>query len=129
MYRIFASAFTADNTAAVNHAALALAARAVERNFDVRPVLAAGSYQGKYEQSLIFPVQNDDELHTAVWMFCEAFNQECIMVVSDDNQARLMSAAGMLEHIGTLYCHEVKGFPELFTGDFTYDGQHIWTVE
>lgn len=129
MYRIYASAYRQNNAECVNLALHCKALRTVQDMFGVIPVTLTGKFDNAYELSMVFPVDGIYEIRQAVKLFCKAFEQDCIMVVTDDNDAIFMDSPYPGKPAGKLVS---KTEAEMEAGQFTawtYDGEQFWVVE
>lgn len=129
MYRIYASAYRTTNCEMVNLACHCKALRAVQDMFGVIPVTLTGKFNNEYELSMVFPVDGIYEIRQAVKLFCKAFEQDCIMVVTDDDSAIFMDSPYPGKPAGKLVR---KTGDEMESGNYqawTYDGQDFFVVE
>lgn len=129
MYRIYASAYRQGNAECINMALHCKALRVVQDMFGVIPATLTGKFDNAYELSMAFHVDGIYEIRQAVELFCKSFAQDCIMVVTEDDDAYLMDSPYPGKLAGKLVS---KTNEEMEAGQFTawtYDGAQFWVVE
>ncbi|QHR73016.1 anti-restriction SAMase [Escherichia phage smaasur] len=129
MYRIYASAYRPNNAECVNLALHCKALRTVQDMFGVIPVTLTGKFDNQYELSMVFPVDGIYEIRQAVTLFCKALEQDCIMVVTDDNDAIFMDSPYPGKPAGKLVSKTGEQMEAGQHTAWTYDGELFWVVE
>lgn len=129
MYRIYASAYRPNNAECVNLALHCKALRTVQDMLGVIPVTLTGKFDNQYELSMVFPVDGIYEIRQAVTLFCKALEQDCIMVVTDDNDAIFMDSPYPGKPAGKLVSKTGEQMEAGQHTAWTYDGELFWVVE
>ena len=129
MYRIYASAYRPNNAECVNLALHCKALRTVQDMFGVIPVTLTGKFDNQYELSMVFPVDGIYEIRQAVNLFCKALEQDCIMVVTDDNDAIFMDSPYPGKPAGKLVSKTGEQMEAGQHTAWTYDGELFGVVE
>ncbi|QHR65408.1 anti-restriction SAMase [Escherichia phage mellemsur] len=129
MYRIYASAYRPNNAECVNLALHCKALRTVQDMFGVIPVTLTGKFDNQYELSMVFPVDGIYEIRQAVKLFCKALEQDCIMVVTKDDDAIFMDSPYPGKPAGKLVSKTGEQMEAGQHTAWTYDGELFWVVE
>jgi len=129
MYRIYASAYRQNNPECVNLALHCKALRTVQDMFGVIPVTLTGKFDNAYELSMVFPVDGIYEIRQAVKLFCKAFEQDCIMVVTKDDDAIFMDSPYPGKPAGKLVVKTDAEMQAEQHSAWTYDGEQFYVVE
>lgn len=129
MYRIYASAYRPNNAECVNLALHCKALRTVQDMFGVIPVTLTGKFDNQYELSMVFPVDGIYEIRQAVALFCKALEQDCIMVVTKDDDAIFMDSPYPGKPAGKLVSKTGEQMEAGQHTAWTYDGELFWVVE
>ena len=129
MYRIYASAYRPNNAECVNLALHCKALRTVQDMFGVIPVTLTGKFDNQYELSMVFPVDGIYEIRKAVSLFCKILEQDCIMVVTKDDDAIFMDSPYPGKPAGKLVSKTGEQMEAGQHTAWTYDGELFWVVE
>lgn len=129
MYRIYASAYRPNNAECVNLALHCKALRTVQDMFGVVPVTLTGKFDNQYELSMVFPVDGIYEIRKAVSLFCKVLEQDCIMVVTKDDDAIFMDSPYPGKPVGKLVSKTGEQMEAGQHTAWTYDGELFWVVE
>lgn len=129
MYRIYASAYRPNNAECVNLALHCKALRTVQDMFGVVPVTLTGKFDNQYELSMVFPVDGIYEIRKAVSLFCKVLEQDCIMVVTKDDDAIFMDSPYPGKPAGKLVSKTGEQMEAGQHTAWTYDGELFWVVE
>ncbi|QHR70544.1 anti-restriction SAMase [Escherichia phage megetsur] len=129
MYRIYASAYRPNNAECVNLALHCKALRTVQDMFGVIPVTLTGKFDNQYELSMVFPVDGIYEIRKAVSLFCKVLEQDCIMVVTKDDDAIFMDSPYPGKPAGKLVSKTGEQMEAGQHTAWTYDGELFWVVE
>lgn len=129
MYRIYASAYRPNNAECVNLALHCKALRTVQDMFGVIPVTLTGKFDNQYELSMVFPVDGIYEIRQAVKLFCKVLEQDCIMVVTKDDDAIFMDSPYPGKPAGKLVSKTGEQMEAGQHTAWTYDGELFWVVE
>lgn len=128
MYRIYASAYRPNNAECVNLALHCKALRTVQDMFGVVPVTLTGKFDNQYELSMVFPVDGIYEIRKAVSLFCKVLEQDCIMVVTKDDDAIFMDSPYPGKPAGKLVSKTGEQMEAGQHTAWTYDGELFWVV-
>lgn len=130
MLRVYASAFKAGDSAGLNNGKHVMALRSVQRMFNTIPLTLSGRFDGRYEMSMVFPVESRSDVSNAVNLFCGCLDQQCIMVVDETNLAYMVDGSDMWSCTGKhLVPCATDDLPADFNEDHSFDGEFVWRLQ
>ena len=88
----------------------------LQEDFALKEVV--GKYDDEYEQSLVIPVKSNREIRL-LSAIANHYEQDCILVINEDNTVNLLHSDGITEKTGTF--KEISAARAINSGAFTYD--------
>ena len=126
MFTVYASSQKAGSSYGETLATHVMAQSAIKRILNVQPETVLGRFDGAIEMSLRFDVETRGDVNSAVNLFCDMLDQDCVLVVDDYQNAYLIGKDYQWHHAGIMTKHRVSSFSDDFAGDFSYDGEYIY---